>query len=135
MKSDGPIILAALLLAAGLTLIFSYGVGTAGMNAAYPVSAASLNLSISTAGPAAMGGIALLAVGLLVLVWALLCAFIGLFRRDGFSSDREERRIERLERKRLAREEKLERAELKRQERFGLGLNREERLRQAYPKE
>jgi hypothetical protein len=135
MKSDGPIILAVLLLAAGLTLIFTYGVGTAGMNAAYPVSAASLNLSIATAGPAAMGGIALLGVGLLVLVWALLCAFVGLFRTDGWGRDRAERRMERLERKQLAREEKLERAERKREAQYGLGLSREDRLRQAFPKE
>ena len=49
--------------------------------------------------------------------------------------DRAERRMERLERKQLAREEKLERAERKREAQYGLGLSREDRLRQAFPKE
>jgi len=47
MKSDGPMLLAVLFLAAGLFVIFDYGVGTAAFNAAYPLSGASLQLSIS----------------------------------------------------------------------------------------
>ena len=71
MKSTGPLILAVLLLASGLTIIFTFGVGTAGFNAAYPFSAANLNLSIATTGPAAVGGLGLTALGLLLLLWAL----------------------------------------------------------------
>jgi hypothetical protein len=77
MKSDGPLILAVLFLATGLTLIFDYGVGTAAFNAAYPFSAANLQMSIATTGPAAIGGLALTALGVLTLCWALVCAFVG----------------------------------------------------------
>ena len=122
MKSDGPIILAVLFVGAGLTMIFMYGHGTAGANASYPVSAASVNLSIATTGPAAIGGLALLAAGTLVLVWALLCAFVGLFR-----SDDPEALIERMERRRLVHEERLERAQRKRAERQDRLLARESR--------
>ncbi len=80
MRSDGPLLLAVLFLAAGLFVICDYGVGTAAFNAAYPLTAASLKLSIATAGPAAMGGLALVTVGALLLILALLCAIVGLFR-------------------------------------------------------
>ena len=119
MKSDGPLILAVLFLAAGLATIFGYGVGTGSFNAAYPFSAANLQMSISTAGPAAVGGMALLAVGILVLVWALAAAIVGLF--VGFGTDRGRAdRLERQERKRLEREERL--------------LAREERLNRSIPR-
>jgi hypothetical protein len=131
MKSDGPIILAVLFIASGLTMIFMYGHGTAGANAAYPVSAASVNLSIATTGPAAIGGLGLLAGGLIVLIWALLCAFVGLFR-----SDDPEARLERMERRRLAYEEKHERLERKRAEKQERRLAREDgSLHIALPKE
>ena len=120
MKSDGPMILAVLFLAAGLSVIFSYGVGTAGFNAAYPFSGASLQLSIATAGPAAVGGMALLALGVLMLVWALLCAIVGVFQPVGGYGTRPGR-TDRLEQKRLDREERM--------------LERQERLRASYPKD
>jgi hypothetical protein len=121
MKSDGPLILAVVFVAAGLTVIFSYGIGSAGFNAAYPLSGANLQLSIATAGPAAVGGMALVALGLLVLLWALICAFAGLFRPNVRFEDRPLRR-DLLGEKRLDREEKI--------------LEREERLKAAaYPKE
>jgi hypothetical protein len=111
MKSDGPLILAVLSLVAGLTIIVKYGVGTGGFNAAYPVSGASLQMSISTAGPAAIGGMALLALGLLLMLWALLCAIVGQFVGFGTERGRAER-LERRERKQLEREERqLERDE------------------------
>jgi hypothetical protein len=119
MKSDGPLILAVLFLAAGLTIIFSYGIGTAGFNAAYPVSAASLNLSISTTGPAAIGGLALTALGLLLMLWALASAIVGQFIVFGTDRGRSTK-AERIEQKRLEREERL--------------LEREERLKSSYPK-
>jgi hypothetical protein len=126
MKSDGPLILAVLFLAAGLTVIFGYGVGTGGFNAAYPFAAANFQMSISTAGPAAVGGMALLAVGVLVLVWALAAAIVGLFL--GFGTDRGRAdRLERQEQKRIEREEKrLEREEIL--------LARQERLNRSVPR-
>jgi hypothetical protein len=125
MRSDGPLILAVLFLAAGLGVIFSYGVGTAGFNAAYPLAGANLQLSIATAGPAAVGGLALTALGLLIMAWALICALVGLFTpaRDNPG------RLARLEQKRLDREEVLERKRLAKEEKL---LGHEGRL---YPRE
>jgi hypothetical protein len=130
MKSDGPLILAVLSLAAGLTIIFAYGVGTAGFNAAYPFSGANLQMSISTAGPAAIGGLGLTALGLLLLFWALLCAIVGQFRVIG--SDRN--KPDRLERKRLEQELRLEESERKRLAQQDLLLKQEERLRASTPR-
>jgi hypothetical protein len=131
MKSDGPLILAVLLLAAGLTVIFSYGTGTTSFNAAYPLSGANLQFSISTAGPAAVGGLALTSLGLLILVWALVCAFFGLFRTSVVYRDRPGN-LERLEQKRLEREERLQEKRLEHEEKF---LARQERLKASFPKE
>ena len=131
MKSNGPVILAVLFLAGGLTIIFAYGVGTAGFNAAYPFSAASLNLSIATAGPAAVGGIGLTALGLLMLLWALVCAFVGL----ASGADSGQYRMDRAERKRLEQQQKLEKAERKRLEQQELLVKQEERLRASYPRD
>jgi len=131
MKSDGPLILAVLCLTGGLVIIFAYGVGTAGFNAAYPFSGASLNLSIATNGPAAIGGMALTALGLLLLLWALLCAVVGL--GSGVGSERN--RLARTERKRLEQQQKLERAERKRLEQQELLMKQEERLKASYPRE
>ena len=131
MKSNGPLILAVLFLAGGLTIIFFYGVGTAGFNAAYPFSAATLNLSIATAGPAAVGGLALTALGLLMLLWSLICAVVGLASGAGSG----QYRMDRVERKRLEQQQKLERAERKRLEQQALLVKQEERLRASYPRD
>ncbi|MGD0630632.1 MAG: hypothetical protein ABR987_14970 [Terracidiphilus sp.] len=131
MKSNGPLILAVLLLACGLTIIFAYGVGTAGFNAAYPFSAANLNLSIATAGPAAVGGLGLTALGLLLLLWALVCAIVGL--ASGVGSD--QYRMDRAERKRLEQQQKFERSERKRLEQQALVVKQEERLKASYPRD
>lgn len=114
MKSDGPLILGVLLLASGLTMIFVYGTGSAAVNAAYPFSAANLHMSIATSGPAAIGGMALTVLGILVMVWAFVCAIVGQFVIYGTDRGREAR-MERREQKRLEREERM--------------LDREERLR------
>lgn len=113
MKSDGPLILAFLFLAAGLTTIFGYGVGTGSFNVAFPFSAANVQMSIATAGPAAVGGMALLAVGALLLIWALAAAVVSLFVGYGTERGRATRQ-ERLEEKRLAREERLRAASIPR---------------------
>jgi hypothetical protein len=129
MKSDGPLILAVLFLAGGLTIIFTYGVGSAGFNAAYPFSAANLQMSIATTGPAAIGGLGLTVLGLLVLLWALICAIVGEFSGLGYD------RTERIERKRLQQQEKISRSERKRLEQQERMVEQEERLRASYPRD
>jgi beta-lactamase regulating signal transducer with metallopeptidase domain len=131
MKSDGPLILAVLFIAAGLTVIFAYGTGMEAFNAAYPLSGANLQLSIHTAGPAAVGGLALTAAGALILIWALVCAFVGLFQTQVVYRDRPDR-LERAEQKRAEREELLEQKRLDREEKL---LDRQERMRASFPKE
>jgi hypothetical protein len=131
MRSDGPLVLAVLFLAAGLTVIFAYGTGSSAFNAAYPLSGANLQLSIATVGPAAVGGLALTALGLLVMVWALVCAFVGLFQPSVVYRDRPDR-VERQEQKRLEREERLQQKRLEHEEKL---LERQDRLRASYPKD
>jgi hypothetical protein len=77
MRSDRPLIASAISLTAGLSLIFGYCHGTAGFSAALPLSGSSLQLNTTTTGPAAVGGVALTGVGLLLLILALLAAIVG----------------------------------------------------------
>jgi hypothetical protein len=92
MRSERPLIASVLFLATGLSLIFGYCSGTSSFNAAYPVAASVFHVDITTAGPAALGGITLTAIGILLLTWALLAAIVGqislMFRRS-----REDERI------------------------------------------
>lgn len=76
MKPDRPLIVSILLLAGGLYLIFGYAHGTAGLSAAMPISNSTLHINVDTTGIAALGGIALLGVGVLLLVWAFLGALV-----------------------------------------------------------
>lgn len=77
MRSERPLIASVLFLATGLSLIFGYCNGASSLNAAYPIAASVLHLDITTSGPAALGGITLTAIGVLLLVWALLGAIVG----------------------------------------------------------
>lgn len=77
MKSDRPLILSILCLAAGITLIILYCTGTTSMSAAYPLANSSFHMEITASGAAALGGIALSAVGILLMVWAFLAALVG----------------------------------------------------------
>ncbi|HEV2214810.1 MAG TPA: hypothetical protein VGR64_05935 [Terracidiphilus sp.] len=88
MRSDRPLILAVLLMAAGLTLVFGYCHGTGGINVAYPFSGAHMQLELATYGPAAVGGPLLTLAGLLVMAWALLCAIMAQFGLTGGEDDR-----------------------------------------------
>jgi hypothetical protein len=90
LKPDRFVIGSVLFLSWGLWLIFGYCNGTAGMNLASPLSGASLNICITTNGPGAPGGIALTAVGVLLLIWALVWSIVGQFRRDGSREKRAE---------------------------------------------
>ena len=77
MRANRPLILAVLFLAAGLGLIFAYCQGNTSMSLAFPFSASILQMAVTTAGPAAVGGVFLTAFGLLLLIWAFLMAIVG----------------------------------------------------------
>ena len=63
-------------LAAGVTAILAYCNGTTAFSAGYPFSGSQLHIDITTNGPAVLGGMALIALGLLLMAWALLAAFV-----------------------------------------------------------
>jgi hypothetical protein len=91
MKADRPLIASVVFLATGLSLIFGYCTGATSFNAAYPIASSALHVDITTIGPAAVGGIALVGVGLLLLTWALLGAIvsqIGLLAGNSRQPDR-----------------------------------------------
>lgn len=77
MRTERPLIASIVFLATGLSLIFGYCTGNTNFNAAYPLGASALHLDITTVGPAAVGGMALTALGLLLLIWAVFGALIG----------------------------------------------------------
>lgn len=77
MRSERPLIASAVFLATGLSLIFGYCTGATSFNAAYPLGASAIHLDVTTVGPAAVGGMALTALGALLMVWALLAAIVG----------------------------------------------------------
>jgi len=76
MKPDRPLIASLLALAGGLGLILGYCSGTSSFNAAYPFSGSILHIDITTTGPGVLGGLALIALGLLLMAWALIAAVI-----------------------------------------------------------
>ncbi len=91
MRPDRPLIASVVFLATGLSLIFGYCTGATSFNAAYPIASSALHLDITTIGPAAVGGLALVALGLLLMTWALLAAIvsqIGLLARNTREPDR-----------------------------------------------
>jgi hypothetical protein len=77
MKPDRPLILSILCLIGGFCLTLWYCQGSAGLSAGFPVSSSTIHFSVTTSGPAALGGIVLTAVGVLLLLWALLVAVFG----------------------------------------------------------
>ncbi len=74
MRADRPVLAAAIFLAAGLSLIFCYGISASGLNAALPVANSGFHLSVSITGPAAIGGVVLTLIGLFFFIWAVLAA-------------------------------------------------------------
>ncbi|MGA8088798.1 MAG: hypothetical protein WCA10_16070 [Terracidiphilus sp.] len=90
MRPDRPLILSVLLMAAGLGLTFFYCTGNVGLNAAYPLSGAALKINLATYGPAALGGPALTALGLVLLLWSWICAIFRQMGLFGTPADRGE---------------------------------------------
>lgn len=91
MRCERPLIASIVFLATGLSLIFGYCNGVSSLSAAYPLSSSVLHLDITTTGPAALGGITLTALGVLLLVWALLGAIIGQISHLFHGSEEHER--------------------------------------------
>jgi hypothetical protein len=93
MKPDRPLIASILFLAVGLWLTFFYCQGTAGLSAGFPVSSSTIHFSVTTSGPAALGGIVLTAVGVALLIWSTLVAIFGQFAELAGSSHRGPERL------------------------------------------
>lgn len=77
MKPDRPLLASILFLAVGLFLTFAYCQGTAGLSAGFPVSSSTIHFAATTSGPAALGGIVLTAVGVVLMAWSAILALIG----------------------------------------------------------
>ncbi len=95
MRADRPLILGAVCLASGVSLILSYCQGTTSMNAAFPFAGSAMHLEMTLNGPAVLGGTALIAAGLLLLVWAVIAAFVSQFRLLGGTDDRSDIYVDR----------------------------------------
>lgn len=83
MKPDRFVIASVVCLAIGLFFTFGYCNGTAGIWAGWPLSAVKLNICVTTMGPGALGGPALVGLGVLLLLWALVCAVASQIRLLG----------------------------------------------------
>jgi hypothetical protein len=77
MRADRPLLGAILFLAGGLGLIIGYCNGATSFTASFPFTGSTLHIEVLTNGPAAIGGVVLTAIGLLLLVWAFLAAIVG----------------------------------------------------------
>jgi hypothetical protein len=100
MRPDRPLILAVASLATGIGLIVAYCHGATSMNVAYPFAGSVLHLDLTTYGPAVLGGLALIALGVLLLAWSVLAAFVHqisllVSREDRMESIRSESIIDR----------------------------------------
>jgi hypothetical protein len=95
MRADRPLIGAVLFLGAGLGLIIGYCHGTTGFSAAYPFTGSMLHIEMTTTGPGVLGGLALLVVGAVFLVWAFLAAIVSLFTWNDEPRRTRERIVER----------------------------------------
>ena len=77
MNCERSVIASVLLLTLGVGLIFGYCHGTVGFSAAHPVSATSLQVSITTTGLPALAGSVSTVIGVLLLIVALIQAIVG----------------------------------------------------------
>jgi hypothetical protein len=93
MKPDRPLIASILSLAAGLWLTFFYCQGSAGLSAGFPISSSIIHFTATTSGPAALGGIVLTGIGVALLIWSALIAFVGQIMELAGSSNRGPERL------------------------------------------
>jgi len=76
MRPDRPLIAGVACLATGVGLIVGYCHGATAMNAAYPFAGSNLHIDLTTSGPGVIGGVSLMALGILLLAWAVLAAIV-----------------------------------------------------------
>jgi len=88
MRPDRPLIGGMACLATGIGLIVGYCQGTTSMNAAYPFSGSTLHIDLTTSGPGVLGGVSLIALGVLLLAWAVLAALVSQIMLLGGGDDR-----------------------------------------------
>jgi len=79
MRSEGPLILAVIFLAAGLGVLIGYCHGNTGFSASYPFTGSILHLEMTTTGAGVLGGLTATAIGILLLIWAFFAAIVSLF--------------------------------------------------------
>ena len=78
MRADRPVLISAVFLAAGLSVLFCYGSSGSGLSAALPISNSGFHLTLVTGGGAAIGGVILTVLGVLCFIWAIF-ASLGTF--------------------------------------------------------
>jgi hypothetical protein len=76
MRPDRPVIGAVVCLATGIALIIAYCHGATSANLAYPLAGSNLHIDLTTGGPAVLGGLFFVALGVLFLLWSLLAAIV-----------------------------------------------------------
>jgi apolipoprotein N-acyltransferase len=81
MRADRWLLLAVLVLGCGLWVLFAYCHGTAGLAFALPVSGSSVMLDLKTTGAPVLIGIPLVALGVVLLLVAIVPALLAQFRR------------------------------------------------------
>jgi|GEM_PF-1839818 len=81
-RMKGILVTAVVCLAAGLFVIFNFCHGTTGLSFAYPLSACSIHIDITTTGIGVPGAVGLTLLGAFLLTVATVIALIGLFRRN-----------------------------------------------------
>lgn len=74
MRADRTLLASAVFLGAGLYILLRYGASGADVATAMPWYTMGFHLNLADTGPAAIGGAALVAIGLLLLLWSILAA-------------------------------------------------------------
>jgi uncharacterized membrane protein len=90
----GLVIVSVICLVAGVGLIFGYCIGTTGLQLGTPISSSSLRMNIVTTGWPALTGLALMALGAILQIVAVVVAVSGLIWRSEETLKRREEPFE-----------------------------------------
>lgn len=83
MRADRPVLISAVFLASGLSVLFCYGTAGSGLSAALPISNSGFHLTLVTGGGAAIGGVILTVIGVLCFIWAIFASLGTFLTRRG----------------------------------------------------